>query len=128
MSKFDERGREIPDQTPVEVPLSARRPESMQDIIARMVRAQVNEVADQNGYPSFEEEDDFDDPTESLDEEMLTQYTVQDMTPIGSENDLDGSQGLELSNEDDGKGSAGKAVDGAQEGLDEAPGAEAPQE
>lgn len=95
MAKHDEHGREIPDTTPLEIPLTAQRPEPMSALIARMVRNQVDDVAEKNHKPSFEEEDDFHDPTEELDEQMMSPYTVNEveMQAIGPENDLDGSDG-----------------------------------
>ena len=128
--KFDEFGREIPDQTPVELPATAKRPESMEDIIARMVRHQVSAVAEKNELPTFEEEDDFEDPTDVLEEQLASPYYVNDvpMEPIGSEDDLDGTHG-DVINESSGRGSTGEdPTSGSQDASDEAPEAEAPQE
>lgn len=58
--KFDDQGREIPDPTPVEVPFAARRPESLQDMIRRLVRTDVSKAAEQVGAETFEEANDFE--------------------------------------------------------------------
>lgn len=95
-AKFDARGREIPDRTPIEMPANATRPESMNDMIARLVRQQVSQVALEQGYGSFEEEDDFSDPDEGLPEPISEFYVNEaEFQPLdGSESDLDGSEGV----------------------------------
>ena len=125
MKQFDELGREVPDRTPVEVPLSARRPESMQDTIARMVSLKMSEAAQAQGLPSFEEEDDFEDPSEVLDEQLVSPYTVNEvpMQSIGAENDLEGAQAHESS----GRGPTGDDPTNAAQGPSDGPESEVPQ-
>lgn len=65
MSKFDHRGHELPDPTPVAIPVGLKRPESLQDQIRRLVRNELSAHAVAHGRESFEEADDFeveDDP------------------------------------------------------------------
>lgn len=127
--KFDEEGREIPDQTPVEIPANAKRPESMQETMARMIALHMDQVAEKNGMPSFEEEDDFDDPTDNVTEVAGDYYiTEAHVEPIGPENDLEGSQGIPRSRQDKEEGSTGKPPEQPQEPLQTVPEAEAPQE
>lgn len=66
MAKFDDKGREIPDPTPVQVPLGFHKPEPLEKTIARMMRA-ANEEAMRQGAETFEEADDFDIPDDPLD-------------------------------------------------------------
>lgn len=60
MSKLSERGREIPDPTPVAMPIGFKRPEALVDQIRRFVRRELSESAAGHGYETFEESDDFD--------------------------------------------------------------------
>lgn len=58
--EFDENGWEIPDPTPVALPIGAKRPESLQQQIARMVRSQFLLRRQADGFESPEEADDLD--------------------------------------------------------------------
>lgn len=69
--QFDEMGREILDPTPVEMPVGMKRPESLQQMIQRLVRAQISQQAQQQGFESFEDANDFD-----IDEEDDLPLTV----------------------------------------------------
>lgn len=65
--KYNEKGEEIMDPTPINVPSSYRRPPTLQEQMARFMRAAQYSAANQ-GAESFEEADDFDvgddyDPT-----------------------------------------------------------------
>lgn len=60
MASFDQFGREVPDQTPVEVPLDFRRPLSLQEEIRRFVRGELSMRAVDESLESFEEADDFE--------------------------------------------------------------------
>lgn len=60
MAQFNEFGQQIPDPTPLEVPLNLRRPLSIQDEIRRFVRIELSRKAEELGTESFEESDDFD--------------------------------------------------------------------
>lgn len=64
------------DTTPVELPIGARRPASLQDYIARMVRDAVSAERGEE-FESWEESDDFeeDDP-DTLD---FSQYELQSL-------------------------------------------------
>lgn len=53
-------GAEVLDSTPVEVPLQFRTQESMDDIIKRMVSQSLSQAAQEVGYESIEDADDFD--------------------------------------------------------------------
>lgn len=58
MAKYNERNEEIPDKTPVELPLGYEVPESLEQMMARMIRVH-SMIAQNNGAESFEEADDF---------------------------------------------------------------------
>lgn len=58
--KFDELGREVPDDTPLELPFGVRRPESLTEMIQRMIRTDVSRVAEAGGAETFDEANDFE--------------------------------------------------------------------
>lgn len=58
--KYDEFGREIPDQTPVEIPIGFKRPLTLQEEIQRAIRGEMSRQAAAEGMESFEEANDFD--------------------------------------------------------------------
>jgi len=60
MSRHNERGHEILDQTPIERPVGFHRPPNLTEQIQRMVRSELSLRASQAGAESFEEADDFD--------------------------------------------------------------------
>lgn len=60
MSVLNERGHEVPDATPVAMPVGFRKPESLQDQIQRLVRNELSARAASQGMETFEEADDFD--------------------------------------------------------------------
>jgi len=71
--KFNEFGEELPDPTPVEVPAGFKEPESIQAMIARLVRTHVSDAAQRHGFESVEEANDFDVADEEFPE---TKYEV----------------------------------------------------
>lgn len=86
--RHDEKGREIPDPRPMEMPLGMRKPESMEDMIRRYVRVEASRIAQQEGMESFEEADDFEVEDDDL-SDAPTQYMVPEVGPEGPET-LDG--------------------------------------
>lgn len=93
-AKFDEFGAQIPDDTPVELPIRLRR--SGRDVstaeIQRLVRIELSKAASAGGYDSIEEADDFevddDEPEFSSQFEMREEFErlVSDrvMKPVAS--------------------------------------------
>lgn len=57
--KYNIRGQELPDSTPIELPLRFKRPPTLQEQIKQMVRHEVSRTAEEQGFESFEEADDF---------------------------------------------------------------------
>lgn len=51
---------ENPDPTPMEIPAGFKKPESLQEMVQRLVRRQVSEAADAAGFETFEESEDFE--------------------------------------------------------------------
>lgn len=61
MSKFDEKGRELPDPTPIAVPAHFKRPPTLQEQIRSMVRSEeLRRLVESRDMETFEEADDFD--------------------------------------------------------------------
>lgn len=68
-----EDGRfEIVDSTPLEAPLDLKPSPGLTEIVRDLVRREMSQVADQLGYETFEEADDFDIEDDPLD--PLTEY------------------------------------------------------
>ncbi len=57
---FDKWGREIPDPTPMSLPVGFKIPETLDEQIQRLVRNQVSRNADEKGFETFDEAEDFD--------------------------------------------------------------------
>ncbi|MEM2002530.1 MAG: hypothetical protein QXT77_07805 [Candidatus Methanomethylicaceae archaeon] len=78
LMKFDEEGRELPDQTPIEVPLDFSRPLTLQEEIRRFLRIEASYVAENAGFETFEEADDFDVDDEEV--EFVSPYEILEMS------------------------------------------------
>ena len=74
MARYDEKGRQIPDPTPVEWPLGLTRPRTLAEEIQRHIRGHVSELAAREGYETEEEANDFEVGDDW--EEPLTAYEV----------------------------------------------------
>lgn len=73
-----DRRKEIPDQTPVELPLGYKAPETLEQLMARMIRnAEFNRIREAAGAETFEEADDFEVGDEEND--GLSQYQLSQM-------------------------------------------------
>lgn len=57
---YNKNGEEILDTTPVAVPIRFKVPIPLNERIKQMVRDEASQLAQQNGYESFDEADDFD--------------------------------------------------------------------
>lgn len=58
--RLDEHGREVPDPTPLRIPGGFKRPETLQEQVARLVRGSISREAEDAGFETFEESEDFD--------------------------------------------------------------------
>lgn len=73
-----DRRKEIPDQTPVELPLGYKVPETLEQLMGRMIRnAEFNRIREAAGAETFEEADDFEVGDEEND--GLSQYQLSQM-------------------------------------------------
>lgn len=76
MAQYTKDNREeIPDPTPVEMPIGYEHPESLESMIARLVRVE-SQRAVASGEESFEESDDFDVDD---DNELTSEYQMSNM-------------------------------------------------
>lgn len=77
MAKYNEKGEQIPDPTPVEVPLRFTRPAGFTEEVLRVMREEMSRRAQEAGQESFEEADDFfTDDDDDL--PMTSQYELDD--------------------------------------------------
>lgn len=78
--RLDEHGREIPDPTPMEVPLGFKRPETLAEQVQRLVRTSMSAHAAMHGMETFEEAEDLE-----VDEDFdpYTPYEVEFDPVIG---------------------------------------------
>lgn len=89
MSKHDAQGREIPDPTPMAIPVGARRPESLTEQIKRLVGGALSSRMAEQGAETLDEANDFDIPDEDDDftrTDTAYQLMGQDL-PFGESND-----------------------------------------
>lgn len=61
----NEKGEEIVDSTPMELPIGYEYPESLQSLMRRIVPA-ISQAADREGFDTFEEANDFEIEDEEL--------------------------------------------------------------
>lgn len=85
--RLDARGHEKLDPTPVAMPAGFKHPEQLTDTIARIVRRQVSEIAESQGYETFDEAEDFDIDDETFDpstpyETFHDPYLNREITPM----------------------------------------------
>lgn len=110
---YDEKGREIPDPTPMSLPAGWDRPESLTDQIKRLIRVQMSREAFDAGHESFEEADDFE---VDEDPDPVSAYEVRELVP-------EPLQGAELESMGGGSGAPQKTAPEPSTGL---PGASEP--
>ena len=68
MSKKDDvQVFEKVDPVPFEVPIQLKKPESMDERIRRITQHSISRAAEDMGYESFEDADDFDIPDDPVD-------------------------------------------------------------
>lgn len=53
-------GVENTDSTPLRIPLGFKRPETLAEQVQRLVRGHLSRVAEEQGFETFEEAEDFD--------------------------------------------------------------------
>lgn len=70
---------EYPDPTPVEMPLGHQTPPTLAEQIKSMIRYEMSEAMDDDGYETWEEADDFDVDEDHGDLDLTSQYDLTDM-------------------------------------------------
>lgn len=58
--KFNEKGQELPDPAPLAIPLGAKKPETLVEMMRRLIRQDLSRHAQEEGNETFEEANDFD--------------------------------------------------------------------
>lgn len=96
---LDENGHEIGDPKPVAIPSGFTRPETLAEQVQRLVRTTVSQAAEDHGYESWEEANDFDiedDPIDAatpfetyfdpvLGRELTPEEVLRDQVELGKE-------------------------------------------
>lgn len=75
ISLHDENGFEIPDPTPIALPVDFERPPTIQELVQRLVKYEMSAAAAAAGEESFEEADDFEVGDEP---ELRSPYELDD--------------------------------------------------
>lgn len=133
MAKYTKDGREeVPDPTPVELPVALRRVVDLRDEMMAFVRDHMSRLAEEQGDESFEESEDFDvdddpapmSPHEQADLEdrldpgqwrrMIAERVRAERASSGEE---PGKRGLDRG--DDKAGKDGADVRGGKPGIDD---------
>jgi len=86
MAHLDERGHEVLDPTPMEIPLGFKRPPTLQEQIRQLIRTEMSQNAKGKGMETFEEADDFevgDDFDPSSPYELNFDQEIQARDPKG---------------------------------------------
>lgn len=78
MTRHDKNGREVPDPTPVAIPLAYRGGETIEQKMQRFIRQQLSQRAAEAQHETFEEADDFD---VDEDPELTSPYEIRDAVP-----------------------------------------------
>lgn len=73
--KLNDKGEEVVSPKPHSLAFS-RRPPTLQEQIQRVLRTELSRQADEQGYETMEEADDFDDP--EFDQDPFSPYIVHD--------------------------------------------------
>lgn len=77
MAKYDKNNCECPDKTPIEIPIGYTEPESLQDMIARLINANdFRQKLEAEGVDTPEEAEDFETDDDS---EIKSEHEMVDM-------------------------------------------------
>lgn len=58
--RLDAFGHEVPDPRPMEIPAGFKRPETLQEQVARLVQGSISRKAAEDGHETFDESEDFE--------------------------------------------------------------------
>lgn len=81
MAKFNKLGQEVPDSTPLAVPLGSRKPESITEMMRRLIRQDMSRHFEKQGHESFEEANDFEVEDEDAELSNTEYETMADEVP-----------------------------------------------
>lgn len=99
VDKLTDNGREQLDSEPLAASLDFKQPETLQQMLQRMVRSHVSAIAQTEGYETLEESMDFD--VEGAD--LPTDYEIDESLPIGNiDETTDNESGNSADNTTDG--------------------------
>lgn len=106
--------REVPhpplDTTPVEVPVEFQKPPTIKEELQRYVRYEVSRIGQDEGFASFEEEDDFELEDGDDDTDLLSEHQVLELAPEEGESEsLDGAPAQEAEQASQAKGPQAEA-------------------
>ncbi len=59
-------GKEVPDPTPLEIPIGYGAPPTMRELVQEYVEGALSQQAAEDDFGTFEEEDDFEEDDEAL--------------------------------------------------------------
>lgn len=125
MAKYNEHGQEIPDPTPVEMPLGFKRPKPLNEVVQEIIRRELSRQAEAEGKETWDEANDFDvdddefpvSPHELLDDEHEFRRAEQEMLDKAGK-ELDNARTVNKDrmkgDEDDGedRSGSGRGADG----------------
>lgn len=78
MANYDKHGCQIPDQTPLSIPVGFKKPEDLGTMIARLIRLESAKAKVLGTVETFEEADDFDTDDDG---DITSPYQVNEMRP-----------------------------------------------
>lgn len=118
MSRLDEHGNEVLDQTPLSIPLDCHHPPTIQQEIRRFIRTEASRIADEEGEETFEDSDDFDCGEDELFPDYESPYELDDDPPTIVENDSPQNEGGSDGSEDSDSDSGDSESDSGESGED----------
>lgn len=104
---LDESGREVGDPTPVAPPANLRRGMTMSEQIQQMIRREVSNRAEEQGYESFEESEDFDIDDDPVDPHTPYEAVFDPRPPLKEKED--GSKSVDEGRVDPPGGGSGES-------------------
>jgi len=80
---LDDRGREVVDPTPVEIPIGFRIPPTLEDRIRMLVRGEeLRLAAERRGFETFRESEDFDIQEDPVDPHTPYEAVFDPLPPL----------------------------------------------
>lgn len=112
-AELDERGRELGDPLPVAPPAHLRRGQTTAEMIQSMVRRELSLRAEEHGFETFEESDDFDIDDDPADPHTSYEAHFDPLPPLKeTDNGKSGSDEGGRTTADGGSGKSGEVREG----------------